>query len=85
MGMRRRVVLVAERPTLFPLFATASRVTRVIEGWLAELEYSILKIVKGAHAGHLLGLKTTQQRVQRLLVEALDPDLDRGDVALQHE
>jgi hypothetical protein len=83
--MGRGVVLVAERPTLFPLFAAAAWATCLIQRCRTEPQETILKIVEGAHPGHVLGFKATDEGIPRLLVEALDPDFDRGDVTLQHE
>jgi hypothetical protein len=83
--MGRGIVLVAERPTLFPLLTAAAWATGLIQRCRTEPQEPILKIVEGPHAGHVLGVKATHEGIPRLLVEALDPDFDGSDVTLQHE
>lgn len=80
-----RVVLVAQAAARFALFAAMMRHALVIEDRLITLQQPILKIVEGAYAGDVVRLEATQQRIERLLTQALHPDFDRGDVAFQHQ
>ena len=83
--MGRGVVLVAEGAARFALLTAAAGHTLVIQDRCREAQQPILKIVEGAHARDVVGLKATQHRIERLLPQALHPDFDRGDVALQHQ
>jgi hypothetical protein len=79
------VILVAECAILFALFAAAAGTTLLVQHRAAELEDSILEVVEGAYAWHLVGVKAAEEGVERLLVQAVYPDLDGGDVAFEHE
>jgi len=78
-------VRVAQGAARFALFATAARDTVAIKDRLGTLQQPILKIIESAHARHVVRLKATQQRIKGLFPQARNPEIDGGDVALQHQ